>query len=67
MTEIAEQFARRDRLRKHLYGMMSESERMQRMDRLQRNAWETLQSSPGGMKHFWARNLAKRAVSLVVN
>jgi hypothetical protein len=63
--EIAQQFARRDRLRKKLAARETYSERMQKMAALQETTWKALQASPTGWAHFLRRNFKARAIDVV--
>jgi hypothetical protein len=62
--EIAEQLARRDRLRKKLAAGETYSERMQKMAELQEATWKPLQASPTGWAHFLRRNFRARAIDV---
>jgi hypothetical protein len=62
--DIAEQFARRDRMRKKLAARESYSERMQKMAVLQEATWKALRSSPTGWAHFLKRNFKARAIDV---
>jgi hypothetical protein len=62
--EIAEQLARRDRLRKKLAAGETYSQRMQKMAELQEATWKALQASPTGWAHFLRRNFKARAIDV---
>lgn len=62
MDDIAEQLARRDRLRRKLAREKSSEQRMADMARLQAAMWATLRQSPAGYAHFLRRNFKARAV-----
>jgi hypothetical protein len=62
--EIAEQFARRDRMRKKMAARESYSQRMQKMADLQEATWKALRASPTGWAHFLHRNFKARAIDV---
>jgi hypothetical protein len=62
MEDIAEQLARRDRLRRHLAMRKTPEQRMAQMDRMQKQAWAVLRSNPEGYAHFLKRNYKARSV-----
>lgn len=64
MDDLAEQFARRDRLRRKLALEKTPEQRMRDMARLQERMWATLRSSPDGYAHFLRRNYKARAIKV---
>jgi hypothetical protein len=52
----------RDRYRRRLIASLTPEQRMERMEQLQRAAFETLAQNPQAMERFWRRNLRKRAI-----
>lgn len=64
--EIAEQFARRERLRKQLAARETYAQRMQKMAILQEASWNALQASPTGWAHFLRRNFKARAIDVAI-
>jgi hypothetical protein len=64
MDDLAEQLARRDRLRRALALQKTPEQRMEEMDILQKSMWETLMRSPEGYAHFLRRNFKARAIDV---
>jgi hypothetical protein len=62
MDGIAEQLARRDRLRRHLRSRESYEQRWRACLELQERTWRYLRPSPEGWAHFIRRNYRARAV-----
>jgi hypothetical protein len=60
--QLAEQLARRDRLRRKLALAKTPAQRMQDMQKLQDRMFATLRSSPAGYAHFLRRNFKARAI-----
>jgi hypothetical protein len=64
MDDFAEQFARRNRLRRKLALEKTPEQRMVDMARLQERMWATLRNSPDGYAHFLRRNYKARAIKV---
>jgi hypothetical protein len=64
MDELAEQLARRDRVRRFLAMKKTPEQRMTDMAKLQRAMWERMRSSPEGYAHFLRRNFKARAIDV---
>jgi hypothetical protein len=64
MDDIAEQLARRDRVRRHMAMQKTPEQRMADMDRMQKQAWAVMRSNPEGYAHFLRRNYKARAIDV---
>jgi len=64
MDHLSKQLAIRDRMRKRLTAQSTPAERLEKMLRLQRRAWDLLQQSPQGYAHFLRRNFKARAIAI---
>ena len=64
MDDLAEQFARRDRLRRAMAPRKTPEQRMADMAALQRRCWEVLRNSLQGYAHFLRRNFKARAIDV---
>jgi len=62
MDDIAEQLARRDRVRWHYWQSLTFEQRLDAMSRLQARAWAILRSNPDGYARFIRRNMKARAI-----
>jgi hypothetical protein len=62
MDDIAQQLARRDRVRRHYWQSLTHEQRLDEMSRLQARAWAILRSNPDGYAHFMRRNMKARAI-----
>lgn len=60
-ADIAEQLARRDRYRRHLWSMQTWEERLADLHRHQATCAALLQASPTGYAAFLRRNYQKRS------
>jgi hypothetical protein len=60
--QLAQQLARRDRLRRKLALAKTPAQRMRDMEKLQNQMFATLRSSPAGYAHFLRRNFKARAI-----
>jgi len=64
MDDIAEQLARRDRVRRHYSQSLTPEQRLDAMSRHQARAWAILRSNPDGYAHFIRRNMKVRAIDV---
>jgi len=64
MDDISAQLAVRDRYRRRIALQKTPEQRMADMARLQKAAWDMLQSSPEGYARFLRRNYKARAIPL---
>ena len=67
MDDIAEQLARRDRVRRHYWQSLTFEQRLDAMSRHQARAWAILRSNPEGYAHFIRRNMKARAIPAIKN
>jgi hypothetical protein len=63
VDDNAEEIARVERYRRKLMWMKTPRERLQLLEKLQKEAWAILRSSPQGYAHYLRRNYKKRATN----
>jgi hypothetical protein len=64
MDDLAEQLARRDRMRRKLAWAKTPEERMRDMAQMQERAMAALRGNPAGYAWYLKRNYKKRAIDV---
>lgn len=67
MDDLAEQLARRDRLRKRMATQRTPEERLRVFEQMQAAARDVLRNNPKGYAQFLKRNFAARAIDVRSN
>jgi len=62
MDDIAQQLQHRDTYRRHLNRLLTPRQRMEKMARMQEEAWAEMLRNPEGYRRFLRRNFKARAI-----